>query len=450
VTRQTHARPTAGARAVRPASPPGSRPPGDVERLLALQQQIGNAGVGALLARATVQRSTSTASVDGDEFFDARSELSVSSAGSSHDDEFFDAEEHLADPAGSTTLADVAEVARRSLERQPEVSIDPAQLLAALSPPPSPVDAPEPIAAVSGPAVEELTPEAEDAPPSRFRRVVNGDEAKMTGAGLAAAGPFTGLANNTTPSLGLMAGATGGASLVAAGDAVSELLKGHRSPTGYDVVNWPKVIGGVLAFGGLTAAATGTGLGVPGLRAGGTLAQGAGLLIKSAGEGWTFEKGSTPWNSLPDSDIAKAVGAFVAAVAPALAAGAFISEPELAKMLTSQALSSGTTGSNLLRAALWFAAGSGAGDFASEVVKGVHEGKVNPAKMWGGFLQMSGAFTFASGALWRNLDARNAGLALQAAGLATKSVGEGRRLEDSALGAWPARLTKKKVPDSAV
>ncbi|MFI5931990.1 hypothetical protein [Actinoplanes sp. NPDC051494] len=439
MTRQSHVRPGAGTRGSRSGSPTGGRLPGEVEAFLALQRQIGNAGVGALVGRDVIQRADEATTVDGDDFFDARSQLSAVSAPDS--DVFFDAEDGRSqEEVGATTLADVAEVARQSLESQSDVSIDPAQLLATLTPPPSPPPSPEP-AAVGEEAA---------AGPSRFRRVVDGDEAKMTGAGLATAGPFTGLANNASPSLGLMAGATGGSSLTAAGDAVSELLKGHRSATGYDVVNWPKVIGGVLAFGGLAAAAAGTGLGVPGLRAGGMMSQSAGLLIKSAGEGWKFEKGSTPWNSLPDSDIAKAAGAFAASVAPALAAGAFLSEPELAKMLTSSALASGTTGSQLLKAALWFAAGSGAGDFASEVVKGVHDGKVNPAKMWGGLLQATGAFTFAGGALWRNLDARNAGLVLQAAGLVSKSVGEGRKLENSPAGAWPGALTKKKVPASAV
>ena len=59
VTRQTYARPPLGARSRGSAAPTGSRSPGDVEALLALQRQIGNAGVGALLGRDPVQRSRS-------------------------------------------------------------------------------------------------------------------------------------------------------------------------------------------------------------------------------------------------------------------------------------------------------------------------------------------------------------------------------------------------------
>jgi hypothetical protein len=465
VTRQSYARPSADARPARPAAPARSRHPADVERLLTLQRQIGNAAVGRLLAQRV------EASDSDSEYFDARS--TASEAPYSYEgDEFYDARDD-AGPSGSGP--DLPAIVRGSLDGQPPLAVDltpvlpPAPALPPVvdstTPPGSPVRRPasiyEPPESTTPPGsptrrpasvFEPMAVEEPQAEPSRFRQVVDGDEAKMAGSGLAIAGPATGLANNSSPSLGLMAGATGGAATSAFGDAVSELLKGYRSPEGYSVVNWAKVLGGVLAFGGLVVASGGIGGATPGVRAAGMIAQSAGLLVKSAGEGYKFEKGSAPWKGMwPDADIAKAAGAFIAAAGPALAAGAFLSEPELAKMLTGSALAAGTTGSSLMKAALWFSVGSGAGDFFSEVIKGVNDGQVNPAKLWGGFLQATGAVTFANGALLRNLDARNAGLALQIAGLTSKSLGEGRKLEQTApVNYWPKMLTKTKVNDSPV
>ncbi|WP_203723717.1 hypothetical protein [Actinoplanes teichomyceticus] len=439
--RQTHARPTTSAGAGRSVPPVGARRHShEVETMLALQRSAGNAGVSRLIDRQggpVVQRTEMPGAWNPS--WDADSvEL----------DDLSPAEPAPAEPAQAAPGLDVAAVIRASLEAESEVAVDPAAVALPASRPGSVASlsggvsevAVDP-AAVALPASRPGTPASvvESQQPGWLRRTFNGDEAKMTGAALAVAGPGAGLANNANPSFGLMAGATGGASLTAFGDAMSEVVKAARSPEGYKTMNWGKLVGGVLAFGGLVTAAPSIAEKVPHGRAAGMLLQGVGLLIKSYGEGYRLEKGSTALSGLPDGDIAKAAGNFVAAVAPILQGAVYLKEPELGRMLTSDALAAGTTGSRMLKAALYFTVGSGAGDFASEVVKGVKEGRVNPGKAFGGLLQSAGALTFANGAVFQNLRARNGGLYLQALGLAAKSAGEGIKLEDTSLNAWPSR-----------
>ncbi|WP_187645975.1 hypothetical protein [Actinoplanes teichomyceticus] len=493
--RQTHARPTTSAGAGRSVPPVGARRHShEVETMLALQRSAGNAGVSRLIDRQggpVVQRTEMPGAWNPS--WDADSvEL----------DDLSPAEPAPAEPAQAAPGLDVAAVIRASLEAESEVAVDPAAVALPASRPGSvassleaesevavdpaavalpasrpgsvaslsggvsevavdpaavalPASRPGSVASLSGgvsevavdpaavalPASRPGTPASvvESQQPGWLRRTFNGDEAKMTGAALAVAGPGAGLANNANPSFGLMAGATGGASLTAFGDAMSEVVKAARSPEGYKTMNWGKLVGGVLAFGGLVTAAPSIAEKVPHGRAAGMLLQGVGLLIKSYGEGYRLEKGSTALSGLPDGDIAKAAGNFVAAVAPILQGAVYLKEPELGRMLTSDALAAGTTGSRMLKAALYFTVGSGAGDFASEVVKGVKEGRVNPGKAFGGLLQSAGALTFANGAVFQNLRARNGGLYLQALGLAAKSAGEGIKLEDTSLNAWPSR-----------
>lgn len=496
MTRQTLSHPMIGAGARRSAAPAARRHSAEAERMLALQRSVGNAGLSRLLGGAggpVLQRKPTMPGSWDDEWSDDDVELDELAAAEQGTAGHATVEQapagHAAvEQAPAETNQAAAAAIRARLEAESEATVSPVAIEQAATPPgtrpstpsaapseyatapASPVAAPteeiappgSPVAApvdetarpaspasidpaaVALPDSRATTPEAAapEGParqPGRLRQVFNGDEAKMAGAALAVAGPGAGLANNANPSFGLMAGATGGASLTAFGDAVSEVVKAVRSPEGYKSMNWGKLIGGVLAFGGLVVAAPSIAAHVPGGRAAGMLAQGTGLLIKSYGEGYKLENGSTAFSTLPDGDIYKAAGNFVAAVAPILQSAAYFSEPALAKMLTSDALAAGTTGSNLLKAALYFTVGSGAGDFASEIAKGVKEGKVNPGKAVGGLLQAAGAFTFANGAVLQNVRARTGGLYLQVFGLAAKSAGEGIKMEDTALNAWPSR-----------
>ncbi|GAA4923679.1 hypothetical protein [Actinoplanes utahensis] len=487
MTRQAHFHPTTSAGAGRSVAPGVRRHSPDTEALLALQRSVGNASLSRMIGGASVEPVVQRAPVMPGSWDDSWNDDDIEL------DEVAPAQQEQTVPSPVMTNEDAAAAIRARLESESEVTVDPAAIAlpASRAATPEPAVAPSPPAPVEETAVPPGSPVEEVAPPGspvgvlpasietavdpatvalpdsrattpepatvaeperrgRLRQVFDGDKAKMAGAAAAIAGPGAGLANNANPSFGLMAGATGGASLTAFGDAMSEVVKAVRSPDGYRVMNWGKLVGGVLAFGGLVVAAPSIAAHVPGGRAAGMAAQGAGLLIKSYGEGYRLEKGSTAFSTLPDGDIAKAAGNFVAAVAPILQSAAYFKEPALATMLTSDALAAGTVGSSLLKAALYFTVGSGAGDFASEIVKGVKEGRVNPGKAIGGLLHASGAFTFANGAVLQNVRARTGGLYLQAFGLAAKSAGEGIKMEETALNAWPSRRKPAPAGEHAV
>lgn len=251
---------------------------------------------------------------------------------------------------------------------------------------------------------------------------LRGDEAKASGALLGPMGLGFGLANLAAPSFMAMGGQTGSSSASAVADAASEAVKMIRGGS-WSKGNAGKLIGGAFAGAGLVVAAAGASAKDPTARTIGMVLQSGGLVIKSLGE-------------VQDADYAKGVGAIIAALGPALQAGAFWSEPELAKLLTGDAIAEGTTGSRLLTAAPFFAVGTGAGDAVQEMIKAARTGRYNPAKLAAGVVLGAGNAFFGGGTAGRLVWMRGLGLGLQVPGFVVKAIGEGVKLENTRYGRW--------------
>ncbi|BCJ56011.1 hypothetical protein Asp14428_74860 [Actinoplanes sp. NBRC 14428] len=427
MTRQNHVRTGTSAPRRPAATGAGRRPPAGVEALLELQRQAGNAAVGQVLGREphVVQR---TAAPPG------------AWPGTEHD---YDA------PDAGT----VAEALRRHLEEQPETAVEVA--------PPSPVSTvgkfetalsrtpSEPQEDSREPSEREPSERASTDSDDTFvtaplpRPRLDGDLAKAAGAGVATAVPLLGMANTAGPAPKLVAAGTGTAGATAVGDAVSEVVKWLRTGS----INLPKFFGGVVTAGGLGVNAAGIATGLDPLRYTGFALQSAGLGGKAAGEAYRWEDGGADLAAVPDGDIAKAAGAFVASAAPLLQAAALATQRRLEAQIAAGRGTGPVPPLPAAVAAALLAGGTAGGEFASEVVKGVRDGRVNVPKLIGGLLGMTGAGIMAGGVATGSPAARYVALAFTELGLASKALGEARKWENDPMGdagSWPLTEARRR------
>ncbi|MFY1705616.1 hypothetical protein ACN28G_28535 [Micromonospora sp. WMMA1923] len=273
------------------------------------------------------------------------------------------------------------------------------------------------------------------------RSYLDGDLAKSIGAAVALAVPGVGIANVAGQGQQLATAGVGVSIATAIGDAASEVVKYLQEGR----INVPKLLGGVLTSGGLLVNVGGMANRVDPTRYAGMGVQDVGLVLKGIGEGYRWEDGTPALTRTPSGDIAKMVGAFVTTAAPVLQAVALRTQ----RQLEQRSLDTGGTGTagpipTAVAAAL-FAGGTAAGEFASEVVRGVQGKGVNVPKLMGGLFSAVGAATIAGGVATANPVARYAGLSLQAVGLAAKSVGEARRWENTSTpSSWYGHTTPAK------
>ena len=425
MTRQLHTAPENPAQ--RHATSAGRRQPTRAEAVLALQRQAGNAAVSQLLTRRGMPALQRQPAVPG-----AWPDSDVE-----QDDQ--------ASPAGSP---------RPSLDSYAEQPVDVDQIPVP-RPPSSVYETPDariyetPRGSGRGTPASSVyeTPDASiyETPPTSPRgsvhapareRTLNGDLAKAAGAGAALAVPALGIANVAGQGAQLATAGIGVSSATAVGDAVSEVVKYLQTGS----VNVPKLLGGIVTAGGLLTTMAGMAGGVDAVRYAGMGAQSAGLSLKSAGEGYRFEDGRVDLTAIPSGDIAKMAGAFVASAGPILQAVALDAQRRLEQQIREGGGTGAAPPTPMAVMAAVLAGGTAAGDFASEVVKGVRDGKVNVPKLMGGLLSMIGAATIAGGVATGNPAVRYAGLGLQEAGLAAKSAGEARKWESTRMGdvgGWP-------------
>lgn len=261
---------------------------------------------------------------------------------------------------------------------------------------------------------------------------LDGDLAKATGATVALAVPAVGIADVAGQGAQLATAGVGVSMATAVGDAASEVVRYLQNGK----LNLPKLIGGVMTAGGLLVNVGGMARRVDLARYVGMGVQSVGLGFKSLGEGYRWEDGGV--GLLPNGDIAKMAGAALNFPAPILQALAL----DIQRDLEQQSRAAGGTGvappNPRAVAAALLAGGTAAGEFASEVVRGLRDGRVNVPKLAGGLLSFTGAATIAYSVAATSPAARYVGLGLQEIGLAAKSVGEARKWEDTRFQPLPS------------
>ncbi|MER7167729.1 hypothetical protein ABT336_16880 [Micromonospora sp. NPDC000207] len=261
---------------------------------------------------------------------------------------------------------------------------------------------------------------------------LDGDLAKATGATVALAVPAVGIADVAGQGAQLATAGVGVSMATAVGDAASEVVRYLQNGR----LNLPKLIGGVMTAGGLLVNVGGMASRVDLARYVGMGVQSVGLGFKSLGEGYRWEDGGV--GLLPNGDIAKMAGAALNFPAPILQALAL----DIQRDLEQRSRAAGGTGvvppNPRAVAAALLAGGTAAGEFASEVVRGFRDGRVNVPKLAGGLFSFTGAATIAYSVAATSPAARYVGLGLQEIGLAAKSVGEARKWEDTRFQPLPS------------